>query len=174
MAAKTQSVTHLFAGGWATDLGESVDVSVDQGGKVQIPFLTMAENVFYEFDGSPHKIGGINKFIPTGGTAIESGAKITGFHDYWKIGTTGTATQKRVCHANTVLFDLDADVNIATGFALDAVPNYNQFDDTLLVANDGTGTADYPGTWDQSTWTLFTSAASQPNFSFSVTHKNML
>lgn len=172
MPAKTQSITHLFAGGWATDLGESVDVTLDQNGKIQIPFLTRAENVFYELDGSPHKIGGVNKFVPTGGTPIESGAKVTGFHDYWKIGLTGTSVQKRVCHANTVLYDLDSEVNIATGFSLDAVPNYNQFDDKLIVSNDATGAADYPGIWDQSAWTLFTSGNNQPNFSFSVTHKN--
>ena len=59
MPSKMQSVTHTFGGGWATALGESVDVAVDQSGKVQIPFLTIAENVYFDFDGGPLKIGGI-------------------------------------------------------------------------------------------------------------------
>lgn len=169
MASARTGIIHTFDGGWATDLGESSDVVVGQDQKARIPFLVNADNVYYEFDGGPHKIGGSSKFVPTGGTPIESGAKVTGVFDFWKQGNSASGAQKRICHANTVLYDLDSEANIATGFTLDAVPHYNVFEDKVIVCTDGSGAADYPGTWDQTTWNLLASPI--PNFSFSETHK---
>lgn len=166
MPSKAQGVTHVFEGGWATDIGANADVIVEQDGKVRIPFLTRAENVFYELNGAPHKIGGSQKFYPSGSDpALESGATVTGVYDYWNMAG-GNAQQKRVAHVGTKVYDLDAPAEIGSGFTLDAVPHYNTFDDLLIIANDST---DVPYSWDQTTFQILSATA--PNFAFSETHK---
>ena len=98
-AAKTLNIRHSFAGGWATDYGPTVDLSPDQSGKVSIPFLVDAENILFELDGGPHKIGGASKL---NSSAVASGAVVTGVYDYWQQGSAGTPRRKRVLHAGTV------------------------------------------------------------------------
>jgi hypothetical protein len=44
-ALRTQTVRHMFAGGWATDYGPTTDVAPDAAGKVAVPFLVDAENM---------------------------------------------------------------------------------------------------------------------------------
>lgn len=168
MATKRQSIRHIFGGGYSSDLGPTVEVPVDQFGRVVIPHLTKAENVIFELDGGPHKVGGTSKI---NSSALESGAAIRGIFDYWKIGTAGTPTQKRVVHVNTVIMADDADgsfANIFTGLSATAIPNYNLFDDLLIISSDST--TDVPKSWDQTTAQNL--AGTPPNFAFSVTHKN--
>lgn len=169
MPSQAKSIRHLFGGGWATDYGPTVDVSPDQTGKVVVPFLVDAENTLFELDGGPHKIGGASK---VNASAVASGAAVTGIYDYWKQGTLGTATSRRLLHAGTVcLADADDGVftnSLFTGLTLGAVPSYATFDDLVIISSDST--VDVPKSWDQTTPQNL--AGSPPRFSFSTSHKN--
>ena len=169
MATETITVRHLFNGGWATDFGPSADTVPDQSGQVNIPYLVDAENVFFEFDGGPHKIGGTTR---VNSSAVASGAVIKGLHDYWRQGTSGAAVRRRVLHAGTtVLSDTNDGVfttTLFTGLESGAVPCYATFDDLLILSSDST--VDVPRSWDQTTAQNL--AGSPPRFSFSVVHRN--
>lgn len=169
MPTRRKHIQHHFAGGWATDFGPSAPgVAPDQGGQFKVPFLVDAENVFFELDGGPRKIKGSTKL---NSVQLESGATITGLYDYWRQGTGGSATQKRVIHIGTKIYKDDADGTfdqIASGLSSGAVPNYATFDDILIIASDDS--ADVPKSWDQTTFQDL--AGSPPNFSFSTQHKN--
>jgi hypothetical protein len=174
-AARTTTIRHLFGGGWATDYGPTVDISPDFSGKVGgvtgrvvIPFLVDAENVLFELDGGPHKIGGATK---VNSVQLASGAAITGLYDYWREGAAGTPSRKRVLHAGTVIMNDNNDatfVNLFTGMTSGAVPSYSTFDDLLIMANDSG--VDVPKSWDQTTAQDL--AGSPPTFAFSCMHKN--
>lgn len=168
MAAKNTALRHIFAGGLATDFGTFADVAADNSGRVVIPFLLRAENVFYLRNGAVRKIGGTTKY---NSTVLESGAEVTGLFEYVKIGTTGTATRKKVCHVST---KIKADANdgsfsdIFTGLEDEKVPNYCLFEDSLIISSDST--VDVPKTWDQTTAANL--GGSPPNFAFAVAHVN--
>jgi hypothetical protein len=53
-------VTHTFAGGWATDFGPTFYGGFGDDNKLNIPFLTEARNIVFEFDGGIHKVPGTN------------------------------------------------------------------------------------------------------------------
>ncbi len=169
MASKAITIRHMFGGGWATDFGPTVDVSPDKSGKVVIPFLIDAEDCIYELAGGPHKIGGASK---VNSSVLESGAAITGLHDYWRQGTGGSPTRRRVVHAGTkVLADADDGVfsqTLFTGLEASRVPAYFTFDDLLIISSDST--VDVPRSWDQTTAQNL--AGTPPRFSFGCAHKN--
>lgn len=171
MLNKTQIIRHLFGGGWATDFGESVDVSPDQSGKVIVPFLTEAQDCLYELDGGPHMIGGATK---VNSSAVASGAVVTGVFDYWRQGTTGTASRRRILHAGTTcLADTDDGTfatTIGSSLTSGAVPSYFTFDDLLIFCNDAQGASDVPRSWDQTTAQNL--AGTPPKFAFGCAHKN--
>lgn len=169
MFNKTQVIRHLFGGGWATDFGPQVDLPPGNGGVVSIPFLVEAKDCIFELDGGPRKIGGTAKI---NSAVVASGATVTGVYDYWRQGTGGTPTRRRILHAGTVCL---ADTNdgtysntISSGLESGAVPSYCTFDDLLIIASDST--VDVPRSWDQTTAQDL--AGSPPNFSFCVSHKN--
>lgn len=165
----TVTIRHLFGGGWSTDFGPTVDVSPDQSGKITIPFLVDAEDCLFELDGGPHKIGGASK---VNASALESGAEVTGVYDYWRQGTAGAPTRRRICHVGTkILADTDdASFTTTLGSGLESgkVPSYFTFDDLLIMSSDST--VDVPRSWDQTTAQNL--AGSPPRFSFGVSHKN--
>ncbi len=169
MPTLRKHIQHHFAGGWATDFGPTAPgVAPDQTGQFNVPFLVDAENVIYSLDGGPRKIPGSTKFNTV---QLESGATITGLFDYWRQGTGGSPTQKRVIHVGEKIYKDDADGTfdqIGSGFVSGAVPNYATFDDFLIIASDDS--ADVPQSWDQTTFQAL--AGSPPNFSFSTKHKN--
>ncbi len=168
MLNKTTVIRHKFGGGWATDFGPTIDVAPDPSGMVVLPFLTEAQNCIYELDGGPRKIGGTTK---GNSSAVASGAVITGIYDYWRQGTLGTPTRRRVLHAGTVCAaDTDNFIfaSIFTGLTSGAVPCYSTFDDLIIISSDST--VDVPRSWDQTTAQSL--AGSPPRFSFSCSHKN--
>ena len=168
MASKRQSLRHLFGGGWATDFGPSSDVGPNQAGDVVLPFLTEAENVYFELDGGPHKIGGTSK---VNSTVIESGQEIRGLFDYWRQGTGGTPAQQRVVYAGTKILADAADgvfVAIKTGLEDDKVPCFTVFMDSLILSSDSV--VDVPMTYDGTT--VSNLGGTPPQFSFSCVHKN--
>ena len=61
MPSRRQTLRHLFGGGWASDYGPAAEVQIREDGVVILPFLVNAEDLFFEFDGGPHKIGGATK-----------------------------------------------------------------------------------------------------------------
>ena len=169
---KTQSIRHSFAGGWSTEFGAVATASMDQGGGVAIPFLSDARNVFYELDGSPHKIGGTARL---NASAVDGGDSdiIRGVFDFWRLGSTGVPSQKRVIHVGTKIFKEDADGVfdvLKTGIPDDSIPDYTPFEDQLIMATDAT--FDVPQIWDGVAATSSDLAGSPPNFAFSVVHKN--
>jgi hypothetical protein len=169
MFNKTTVLRHFFGGGWATDFGESADVAPDPSGRVVIPFLTEAQNCLYELDGGPHLIGGATK---VNSSAVASGAVVTGVFDYWRHGTLGAPSRRRILHAGTTcLADTDDgtfSTTIGSGLESGKVPSYFTFDDLLIFSSDST--VDVPRSWDQTTAQAL--AGTPPRFSFGVAHKN--
>lgn len=168
MPTRFQTVRHVFNGGWATDFGPTAEVAISQTGLVQIPFLTDAENITYEFDGGPHKVGGTSKL---NASALESGDDIRGLVDFWRQGTSGAPVNKRVVHVGTTVKKDDADgsfSDIITGLEDDKIPSYSMFDDLLVISSDST--TDTPQVYDHTT--VSSIGAGAPNFAFSETHQN--
>lgn len=146
MATKDLFARLLFQGGFATDYGPSVDISPDQSGIVQLPFLTDAENVTFEFDGGPHLVPGTAKL---NSSALESGAVVKGLFDFWIMGVGGTPTQQRICHVGTKIKADAADgtfVDIKTGLTSGAVPSYAVLNDILVTVNGVNANVMYDGT----------------------------
>lgn len=162
-------IYHSFGGGWATDFGtEATTLAPDRSGNIVVPFLTKAENLYYGFDGGPHKAWGTSK---VNSSALESGATVKGMVDLWLHGTAGSPTQHRVIHVGTTIKKDDADgafTNLFTGLEAGKVPAYSIFEDILIMSSNST--TDVPKSWDGSTAQSL--AGSPPNFAFSVTHKN--
>lgn len=168
MSTGTQNLRHVFDGGWDTDSGPTADVVPDATGRVVVPYLRDAENIFYELDGGPHKIGGATKL---NSSALESGAVVRGVYDYWYQGTAGAPTRRRIAHvADKILRDTDDGTfnqTLFSGLSSTAVPHYSTFDDILIMANDST--TDVPRSFDGTTAQSL--AGSPPRFSFSVVHQ---
>jgi len=164
---QTQFLTHTFSGGWATDFGPTFYGEPD-GTRMRLPWLNEATNCIFEFDGGPHKAPGTNRLDSN---VIESSQTVTGIYDYWRMGTAGTPTQRRVVHVNDKVYhDGGAGTftgnSLTTGLEVGAVPQYSTFDDLLIIC--GNGTVDVPKSWDQST---FQNLAGGPaRFSFTVKH----
>jgi hypothetical protein len=168
---RRQTIRHLFGGGWATDYGPGAEVAI-QGNIVVLPYLWEAENVFYELDGGPHKIGGIAK---VNSTAVASGQEILGLFDYWYQGTAAAGTRHMLCQAGTtVQTSTDSGATWASkiaGLTDNAVPCFTTFNDICIYSNDSTNV---PRKYTGSTATAATLGSNTPNFAFSVAHKNRL
>ena len=95
---------HRYAGGWAPDFGPTAEVEVSD--LINVPWLTKADNIGYLLDGGVRKIGGTAKL---NGSALEAGARVVGLYDYWRLGTAGSPSQKRVIHVGTKIKKDDAD-----------------------------------------------------------------
>ena len=172
---QTQHITHRFAGGWAPDFGPLVSGLPSQTSEIVIPYVLEAENVAWTLDGGVRKIGGTT----TLGDQMESGSfAIRGLYDYWRIGTAGSATRRKVCHVGTkILEDNDTSVwgkggdtgqSLFSGLDSGKHPNYSTFADLLILTSDST--SDVPKSWDQTTAQDL--QGGPPNFSFSTEHKN--
>lgn len=168
MASRNLIMRHRIGGGWATDFGPTAEVDAREGGLISVPWLNEAMNVIFLLDGGVRKVGGTEKL---NSTTLESGAEIRGIFDYWRLGTIGTPSQKRVVHVGTKIKKDDADgsfSDIQTGLADDAVPCYELFDDDLIIMSDAS--ADVPLLYDQTTIGSF--GTNTPNGAFGATHKN--
>jgi hypothetical protein len=163
----TKTIRHKFSGGWSSDFGPNIDATPGEDNSIDIPFLVDAENVLFELDGGPHKIGGTSK---VNSTVMESGATVSGLYDYWRQGSTGAPVRRRIVHVGTkILADIDNGAftqTLFTGLRSGAVPNYATFDDRLIISSD----SDVPKTWDQAT--VSDLGGTPPRFSFCVVHKN--
>ena len=172
MPKKTDSiwVTHLFDGGWATEFGPTFYGSPNNTGELRMPFLQTAQNVYFELDGGPHKVGGTTAFNATATGAADN---ITGLFDYWRMGTTYASTQKRLAFSNGTLYadnGAGAFTSIKAGLASAGVPAFSVFDDICVFSTDTVG--EVPQSYNQTTEADL--AGSPPAFSFSCKHKNKL
>jgi hypothetical protein len=168
MPSKSRVIRHVFGGGWATDFGISADIGPDGGGTVVVPFLTEAENVFYDLDGGPRKIGGTSKL---NSTVINSGNEIRGLFDFWRMGTSFAPSQQRVVYTGTLIQADAADgtfASIKTGLEDDKTPCFTTFNDVLIMSSDST--VDVPLSYDGTT--VSNLGGTPPAFAFSCVHKN--
>ena len=174
MADKLQKVIITFGGGWATDFGPSF-TAAPQGNALQIPFFLRSDNVFYELDGAPHKLGGSSLYGPR---LDESGSAVSvqGLYDFWLQGTGGSETQNYVTYAGTQLrrsTNLSTTwTAIKTGLESGKEPCFETFTAKLIWAS--TSTVDVPQSWDGSAASTSILGATAPNFAFHVKHKNLL
>ncbi len=144
MTTRNTQARLLFEGGWATDFGPTAHVGIGQDGTVRVPYLVDAENVVYDLDGGPKKIGGTERL---NSTALQvgdaAGTVIRGLFDYWSLGVTGSShAQHRVVHVGDELMADAADGNFTSILgSLDArvttaIPSYAVFDDDLIIMSD--------------------------------------
>ena len=170
MTSRRKMVSHVLDGGWATDFGESAPAALDRSGRVSLPFLLQAENLLYRLDGGFEKAEGTAKI---NSAALESGADIRGFHDFWIAGTAGAPAQHRIIHLNTVVKKDDGDgsfTDIKTGLEDDKIPSYAVLNDLLVYTSDSN--TDVPQSWDGTTNQNL--AGTPPNFAFCVEHKGRM
>ena len=174
MSDRLQKVILTFGGGWATDFGPSF-TAAPQGNALTIPFFLRADNVFYELDGAPHKIGGSALYGPR---LDESGVAVSvqGLYDFWLQGTAATETQNYIAYAGTQLLRSTTLSGtwtaITTGLEADKEPCFETFDAFMIWAS--TSTIDVPQRWDGAAATTSNLGATSPRFSFMVKHKNLL
>lgn len=164
-----------IVGGWATDFGPNFSGQIADQAKqereIRLPFLVDAENNIYELDGGVRKLWGATKLNSTAITESSTAQTVMGLFDYWRQGTGGSETQKRIAHAGTKILKEDLDGtwdDLKTGLESGKIPDYTVADDILIMATDSN--TDVPQSWDQTT--LQDLAGSPPNFSFSEFHKN--
>lgn len=174
MPDKRQKTVLNVGGGWATDFGPSF-TGAPQGNALTLPFLLSADNIVYELDGAPHKVGGAT--LLNGNQVTEGGSAVafTGLYDFWTQGAIGTETQKRVAYVGTrIMFEALNGVwaSLKTGLEANKQPCFETFTDLCLMASNST--VDVPQKWDGSAATTSDLGGSPPNFSFMVKHKNRL
>lgn len=170
MPTRRQYLRHVFAGGFATDFGPSANVSPNQAGDVLIPFLLDAENVYFELDGGPHKIGGTSK---VNSSVINGGEEIRGLFDYWRLGTANTPEQRRLVYSGTTISKDTGNgtfAGLTGGLEDNKVPSFTVFNDAVIMATDSV--IDTPRTYNGTT--IAALGGSAPNFAFSCVHKNRL
>ena len=163
---QTRYITHRFSGGWATDLGKLVTGLPTETADFLIPYALEAQNIFWQLDGGFRKIGGTGPI----GDQLESGDVVYGVYDYWKTGTTGSHTQRKICHVSTKIKQDQGNntwTDLKTGLEDNKHPSYATFDDLLIIASEST--VDVPMSWDQSTFQNL--AGTPPNFAFSCKHR---
>jgi hypothetical protein len=166
MPSRHPVIRHRFGGGWAPDFGPTAEVEVSD--LINVPWLVNAENIIYLLDGGVRKVGGTEKL---NSSALESGANVMGLFDYWRLGTGGSPSQKRVVHVGTKIKKDDADgsfSDIFTGLTAGAIPCYATYDDDLIIMSSAAG--DVPKHWDQTTPKNL--GTNTPDCAFGVTHKS--
>lgn len=167
-----QRVVINVAGGWATDFGPSF-TGAPQGNALSLPFLLNADNVTFELDGAPHKVGGASRLNSTQVTESATAKTFHGLYDAWFQGVAGSELQKRIAYVGTRLMKEDTDGTwdeLTTGLEDSKQPCFDMFNDVVIWAS--TSTADVPQTWDGSASTTSALAGSPPNFAFQIHHKN--
>ena len=174
MPDKLSKVIVTFAGGLATDFGPSF-TGAPQGQALQLPFFLRADNVLFELDGAPRKVGGSTVY----GTRLdESGSAVSvqGLYDFWLQGTAGSETQNYIAYAGTqILNSLNLGGTwsvLKTGLESGKEPCFETFRALMIWAS--TSNTDVPQSWDGSAGATQNLGATAPNFAFHVKHKNLL
>ena len=154
-----------FGGGWATDYGPVFPSAEDI---IVVPWLMNADNIYFELDGGIHKMGG---GVKLNSTVISGSSDVMGIFDYWRSGTGGSSTQKRIAHAGTVVYKEDLDGvwdSLITGLESGKIPCYGIYNDILVLTSSSS--VDVPKKYDQTTAANL--GGTPPNFDFFTIHKN--
>ena len=173
MADARAKVLIIFGGGWATDFGP-VFPTPPRDGVLNLPYLVRAENVLYELDGAPRKVGGTTRINTTAASTLY------GFHDAWFQGTAGSEVQLQVAYAGTTLLSMSALdgtwTTRLTGLEDAKHPCFEMFKGTnaseILIFST-TSTVDAPRRMN-SAGTVAALGGSPPQFSFQHKHQNRL
>jgi len=174
MSDRLTKVIITCGGGWATDFGP-VFTGAPQGNALILPFLLRADNVTYELDGAPHKVGGSSLYGPR---LDESGSAVSvqGLYDFWLQGTAGSETQNYMAYAGTQLLNSTnlsgTWAALTTGLEPSKEPCFETFAAYLIWAS--TSNVDVPQRWDGAAASTSILGATAPNFAFHVKHKNLL
>ena len=161
------------AGGLATDFGPSYPGAPQQGA-LALPFLLQADDVYYELDWAPHKVGGASR-LNSSQVTEGSGVPFHGLIDVWFQGTAGSETQKRFAYVGTKLMKEDVDGTwdeLTTGLETNKQPCFEIMRDKVFWAS--TSTTDAPRTWDGSAASTSLVGGSPPNFAFMKKHKGRM
>jgi hypothetical protein len=124
-----------------------------------------AQNVEFEADGTPHKIGGNDNL----NTIIAVAQDVRGLFDFWRQGTAGSPLQYRIIHLHTnVRMDqADGTFNVIySGLDQFSIPHYSSMEGQAIIAQTG---LDMPMYTDGVTHSTF--ASPTPNFAFTEPHK---
>ena len=170
MPDRNQKAILTFAGGLATDFGPSF-TAAPQNGALPIPFLLSADNVLYELDGGPHKVGGSTRL---NAAAIADGTNIVhGFFDAWYQGIGGSETQIEWAYVGTGLYSMPAMSGVWTnqlaGLEDSREPCFFMAGDVCIWAS--TSSIDVPRALTTGP-TAANLGGSPPNFAFGAWHKN--
>lgn len=170
MEPKTGRALLVWGGGWSTDIGPSLTVAPQQGSLV-IPFLPSADNITYELDGAPHKVGGSTRL---NATAISVGTNtVHGFFDAWYQGTSGSETQLEWAYAGTSLFSMTSMngtwTSRKTGLEDSKQPSFVMAKDIGIWAS--TSNTDVPQSLSSAA-AVANLGGSPPNFAFAEWHQN--
>ena len=170
MADQLQKVILGFGGGLATDFGPSF-TSAPQNGALIIPWAVAADNLTWELDGGPHKVGGTSRLNTT---QIQVGTNtVHGFFDAWYQGTIGSETQKQWANIGTSLYSMDAldgtwDSQL-TGLEDSKQPHFFMAKDIGIFSSDSN--TDVPQRLPVGL-TVANLLGSPPNFAFGTWHQN--
>jgi len=170
MPDRAQKAILAFAGGWSVDFGPSF-TAAPQNGALPIPFLLSADNLLYELDGGPHKVGGSTRL---NATAISDGTNtVHGLFDAWYQGSLGTETQIEWANVGTRIYSMDAmdgtwDSRL-TGLEDSKEPGFFMAGDVCIWSS--TSTVDVPQALSV-TPAAANLGGSPPNFAFGAWHKN--
>lgn len=167
----TQWITHSIDGGWATDYGQTVYASPQQG-ELRIPWLAKAENVRFYPDGSVGKHPGFSvicgpKTAPSDDVNnIPSSSNVHAIYNYSRNTSSLFGTQYKLAAIGTYLYH--ASTSNATPIGnirkLSTYPtHFSTFGDLLIIGNS---TA--PKSWDGTTFQDL--AGTPPNFGASIAH----
>lgn len=166
MPSAARVFRHSFGGGYATDLGTLAEVAPADG-RVEIPFLLEADNIYFTRSGGVRKIGGTSKY---NATVLQSGQEVRAMFEYVRQGTGGSPTRKKIAVAGTKILKDDNDGDFDTELftiADNGVTCFCVFEDLLIITTDQD---EAPMEWDQTTAT--TLGGTPPNFAFAVAHVN--
>ena len=168
-----QKILITFGGGWATDFGPVVS-DPPKDGVLPLPYLLAAENVAYQLDGAPSKIGGSTRVNTTAASSIY------GFTDAWFQGTAANPIQLQVALAGTTILTMSALggtwTTAQTGLEDSKHPCFEMFKGTGSTENlifCTTSLTDAPRKIN-SAGTVANLAGSPPQFSIMVKHQNRL
>jgi len=169
MTTRNTQARILFDGGWATDFGPTANVSIGKDGVVRVPFLVEADNVSFDLDGGPHKIGGTERINSAALNGVD--ISVRGLVDFFVLGT---GAHHRVVHVGNELMkdDVDGTFTSISPSANDrddsSIPSYAVFDDDLIITSNA---AEAPLKWT-GTGSASVLGTNTPKCAFGATHKN--
>lgn len=143
-------------------------------GLIRPDALTIAENITYDVSGARKKRPGTDRYNTTAVTESGTGVPFTALRDFWRFGTSRTATQKFVATAGTQILKDDGDGvwdQLLSGWGASTAQACITTGQGFAVFSTTNGT-DAPQSWDGTTFQAL--AGTPPTFAFSTYHQRRL